>query len=69
MDTKSRLEIAKFGIYIFLPISVMYIVGRPEMHRYMKEHHMQRIPRQLYETRNLPNGIDDCIDNNKKVDI
>lgn len=66
MDAKSCLEIAKFGIYIFVPITVMYIVGRPEMHRYMKEHHMQRIPRQLYETRNLSNDIDDCIENDKK---
>jgi len=51
--TRRRLEIVKFGIYIFLPISVMYIVGRPEVHKYMREHHMQRIPKHVYETRNL----------------
>lgn len=52
-NTRRHLEIAKFGIYIFLPIAVMYIVGRPEMHKYMREHHMQRIPKHVYEARNL----------------
>jgi hypothetical protein len=51
--SRKRLEIGKFGLYVFLPISVMYIVGRPEIQEYIRRHHTPHIPDEVYETRNL----------------